>query len=182
MLRFELVGPHLQLHDEGSVRNDQRGDSFCLTAAVCSGGASATFRLDSKPEWAIAVGVFPGDLQLDSDYLSATGKRFALRVHAASGGEARVLCNGETRDRIGGIDWTSGDLIEVDVAFESGSTAARVTLRFKGRTESALLEGVPSCGLRFGVGMQGKGSAVTLMTGSVDDVTWCASTAEALTA
>ena len=52
-------------------------------------------------------------------------------------------------------NWKEGDLVHVDVEFESDTTAA-VTIRFQGEfSEKRLLRNVPPCGLRFGVGIYG---------------------------
>ena len=50
------------------------------------------------------------------------------------------------------MGWSSGATVDVAVAFES-ATAARVSLRFRGREETRLLRAVPPCGLCFGVGL-----------------------------
>ena len=162
-LNFQLVGPGTEFDSAlgtaikgAAVRKIRRSGvgSFCLTDAVTSGCATATFRLESQPDWAISIGAFPAAQELDSEYLSAAGKRCALRVHAANGGEARVLCDGKTSDLHHLLAWKEGDRIDVDVAFESATTA-RVSLRFKDKAETRLLTGVPEGGLRLGVGMQG---------------------------
>ena len=49
------------------------------------------------------------------------------------------------------------------VVFDSGGGAARVTFSFRGRSIVTRLEGVPECGLCFGVGLKGNTQGIALV-------------------
>ena len=173
-VRFESVGPGLQLLGGGLGVLQTKGatHAFALVTPVLhSGTASATFELVFKgawfDHWGMVVGVFPADHKLDSRIDSADGKRCALWVDSLNGDYARVLCDGEQSDPIRNIGWQPSDKIKVDVTF-TDATTARVTLRFKGHTKRRTLEGVPACGLRFGVGLLFEGTGVSLVASSVE--------------
>ena len=168
-VRFEeLRGPGVELIKGGLALRQTRARVNALSFAdpvLCSGTASATFRVDFKAEqYLFVIGVFPANQVLDSYIGSADGKRVALWVE---GGMARMLSDGVKADPLKYLGWKPGDTVSADVAFE-GSTTARVTLRFKERAETRMLKDVPACGLRFGVGLYHKGAAVTLLASSVD--------------
>ena len=160
--RWELCGQRMHQSDGGRVVSlSGQGDDFALALPVLKGpslSTSCTFRLDFQPEpgFDVAVGVFPADLSLSSRPHSSSGKRVALRLGGGNGGAARVVGNGSEDNKIEGVGWAPGDKIKVAVAFES-ETACRVTFTFKTHTASRLLEGVPTAGLCFGVGMHGRG-------------------------
>ena len=161
---FELLGPGVELVDGGrGVQLATQNNAFALAAVLRSGTASATFKLVFKGKCVIVVGVFPADLELDSEVFSADGKRCALWVASYGGGGALVKCDGETSDAIRGIGWQPGDEIEVRVALE-GTTTARVTFhssRVDLTTLGRTLAGVPACGVCFGVGLCFKDTGVT---------------------
>ena len=98
----------------------------------------------------------------------------ALAMPQRSEANVRQLCA-----RTGGaschqvVPWRRGEKIKVDLQFDAG--VARITIHFKGRTETRVLEGVPDCGLCFGVGICGYqksyddgGLNVALIEGELD--------------
>ena len=88
-------------------------------------------------------------------------------------GTAQVICDGERSDRWD-VGWRSGDAIDVEVSFGHtggviGPSVARVTFRFKKRTEVRTLHDVPECGLcthRIEVRNQARYEARSSMTPS----------------
>ena len=165
---FGHRGPGIELvHGGSAVRQTENDDAFALAGVVMrSGSASATFRPVFEGSYSYQIGVFPADLRLDSNITFADGKRCALYVSSASGGWARVHCDGVRSDLTTVLGLRPGDTIDVDVTFEGG--AALVTFYFKGKTKSETLQGVPECGLRFGAGMYDKDSGVTLVASTGD--------------
>ena len=128
-------------------------------------------RLDFEPSGYEAIGLFPAtsaDTTAASGSVLAQQAACALVVGSAMSGH-RIACDGELGDvsKEEGLRWAAGDTIEVGVAFESASVA-RVSLRFKHRTVSRLLQSVPACGLAFGVALAEAGHGVTLLGASVD--------------
>ena len=173
----EQLGPGLVLVDcgRGVKQMKQMTHGFALAGPILrSGTASAAFKLVFKGgDYIFVVGVFPASSRLDSSIVSAEGKRCALKVGSASGGCARVLCDGEKSDLIQNIGVQPGDTIKVDVTF-TDATTARVTFHSSSDVSNKLaalgrtLEGVPACGLCFGTGLWTEGSGVSLVASSVD--------------
>jgi len=133
------------------------------------------------------IGVFPADLKLDSDFESAySSKCCALHVGTCADSYAHMICDGVSADamfipfkvkgfpRMDPRDREIGGPrgIRVGVAF-AGDTA-RVTIICRGeygrgfRTEERVIEGVPACGLRFGVRLEHKGDSVMLVASTID--------------
>jgi len=169
---FTSRGPGLVLVDggRGVTQTENRTDAFGLAGPVLrSGTASATFKLVFKRHRRhFVVGVFRADHKLDSTTYSADGKRCALE---AWGDRADVLWDGVSTAHSEWtnycIDWQTGDTVDVRMWFVNATTA-RIVFLFKGRIEARTLEGVPECGLRFGVGLIWNYTSVTLTTSSVD--------------
>ena len=119
----------------------------------------------------MAVGVVRADQKLDS-YRNCVLLRYsadgvcALQV----GSESSYPTSTMGSAHIMNIRWRPGDTVEVRVAFEDATTAcvtfhsSRADLATLGRA----LEGVPACGLRFGVGLEFEDSGVMLVASSVD--------------
>ena len=191
-VRFDAArlgdGEQLQL-TRGGRGMRIKGNGFCLTTPVFNcGRAAATIRIDDQPRHpadlfknvrmleniVLTFGVFPADLKLDSSYderykivYKSDSKRCALQVGGREGGFAQMMGNGAlpARDARENLAWRRGDRIHVSASFEAG--VARITIRFKGRTESRVLEDVPECGLCFGIGLH------TLSEGPGAGAAWC---------
>jgi len=171
-LRFERIGPGCQLLDNArTVIKTRKCDAYSLAAPAVIRGrpqAFASFRLDFTPgEGVISIGLFPANMKLSQDVLNLVGRCCALTISGAYGGQAQLLCDGEEKHPVTGVRWKQGDTIDIDVV--AGGTSARVTFKFKGRTENAVLPDVPACGLRFGAGLQLPEEGVTLLQGGVGE-------------
>ena len=142
------------------------GSAFAFAMpAVHEGVERGTFRLDHAPGWEVALGVYPADSPLDLELCfphADDHRRCALALNGSHGGSAWVkCCHGEHSPLATGLRWAEGDTVEVEISFESATTA-RVDFRFKGVHETRVLPDVPACGLCFGAGLCGRGDGVTL--------------------
>jgi hypothetical protein len=171
-----------------TVRKTRAGHAFSLASPVLhDGDASCSFKLNYKPgRFSDCLGIFPADLDIDSEIFNASGKRCALLLSGNEHGTAAIMSDGAYSHGQNRLQWQRHDQIDVSVEFdkkrspcvaplkvreaEGVSAAALVTFSSKGRTLTKRLENIPAGGLCFGVGIWGAGCSITLVRSGGGDL------------
>ena len=174
---FDKMGKDALSFDAGAqIKKTKSTDSHCLASpALTNGYASVQFHLDFEPEsgYSDTFGVFVADLEkLKSSVSSAVAKSVALKLEGkqackiSPASSSNPNSNASFSSDLGWGPLAKGDVVEFAVDFDGNGADAKVSVKCKGKSEVRIINGVPPCGLAFGVGLYKKDHGVTLKNGA----------------